>query len=37
MKKTKIVATVGPITANPKMLKKMYNAGMSLARLKWFS
>ncbi len=33
MKNTKIVATVGPITANPKMLKKMYNAGMSVARL----
>ena len=33
MKKTKIVATIGPITANPTMLKKMYKAGMSVARL----
>ena len=31
--KTKIVATIGPNTANPSMLKKMYSAGMSLARL----
>ena len=33
MKRTKIVATIGPKTANANMLKKMYNAGMSLARL----
>ena len=33
MKKTKIVATIGPTTANGLMLKKMYNAGMSVARL----
>ena len=33
MKKTKIVATIGPTTANGVMLKKMYNSGMSVARL----
>ena len=33
MKKTKIVATIGPTTANDVMLKKMYNSGMSVARL----
>ncbi|MAJ24462.1 MAG: pyruvate kinase [Rickettsiales bacterium] len=33
MKRTKIVATIGPKTANANMLKKMYSAGMSLARL----
>lgn len=33
MKKTKIVATIGPVSAYPKMLIKMYNSGMSVARL----
>lgn len=33
MKKTKIVATIGPNTAKPDILKKMYTAGMSVARL----
>ena len=33
MKRTKIIATIGPNTANSKMLSKMYNAGMSIARL----
>ena len=31
--KIKIVATIGPVSANPIMLKKMYAAGMSIARL----
>ena len=31
--KIKIVATIGPVSANPNMLKKMYEAGMSVARL----
>ena len=31
--KTKIVATIGPNTAKPVKLKKMYEAGMSVARL----
>ena len=29
----KIVATIGPNTANSKKLKQMFSAGMSLARL----
>lgn len=33
MKRTKIVATIGPETANVKLLKQMYKAGMSVARL----
>ena len=33
MKKTKIVATIGPNTAKPNKLKKMFKEGMSLARL----
>jgi len=33
MQRTKIVATIGPNTANTSALKKMYCAGMSLARL----
>ena len=31
--KIKIVATIGPVSANSNMLKKMYKAGMSMARL----
>ena len=31
--KIKIVATIGPVSANSIMLKKMYAAGMSIARL----
>ncbi|PPR27445.1 MAG: hypothetical protein CFH34_00158, partial [Alphaproteobacteria bacterium MarineAlpha9_Bin4] len=31
--RTKIVATIGPKTANQNTLKKMYFAGMSVARL----
>jgi pyruvate kinase len=31
--KIKIVATIGPKTANKKMLKQLFNAGMTLARL----
>ncbi|RPG87082.1 MAG: pyruvate kinase [Crocinitomicaceae bacterium TMED209] len=31
--KIKIVATIGPVSAKPNMLKKMYKAGMSIARL----
>ena len=31
--RTKVVATIGPITANSKKLKMMYKAGMSVARL----
>ena len=31
--KTKIVATVGPKVANPSALRKLYNAGMTIARL----
>ena len=31
--KIKIIATIGPASANPNMLKKMYEAGMSVARL----
>ncbi len=30
---TKIVATIGPISANKDHIKKLYNAGMSVARL----
>ena len=33
MKRTKIVATIGPKTANAILLKQMYKAGMSVARL----
>ena len=33
MKKTKIVATIGPNTANKNSLKKMFAAGMTVARL----
>ena len=33
MQRTKIVATIGPKTANSKKLKMMYKAGMSVARL----
>ena len=33
MKKTKIVATIGPKTADPKKLREMFKAGMSVARL----
>ena len=33
MKKTKIVATIGPNTANKDSLKKMFTAGMTVARL----
>ena len=33
MQRTKIVATIGPSTANSKKLKMMYKAGMSVARL----
>ena len=33
MQRTKIVATIGPKTANAKLLIKMYKAGMSMARL----
>ena len=33
MKRTKIVATIGPKTANSKLLKQMHKAGMSVARL----
>ncbi len=31
--KNKIVATIGPVTNTPEMLKKMFKAGMSIARL----
>ena len=33
MQRTKIVATIGPKTANSKLLSEMFNAGMSVARL----
>ena len=33
MTRTKIIATIGPKTANAILLKKMYKAGMSVARL----
>ncbi|MEA3323474.1 MAG: pyruvate kinase, partial [Patescibacteria group bacterium] len=32
-KKTKIVATIGPVSENPVMLSKMIRAGMNVARL----
>ena len=31
--RTKIVATIGPASANSQKLKMMYKAGMSIARL----
>ena len=33
MKKTKIVATIGPATESKEMLEKMLNAGMNVMRL----
>jgi len=33
MSRTKIVATIGPVSANPEMLVALANAGMSIARL----
>ena len=33
MRRTKIVATIGPKTANSKALNERFNAGMSVARL----
>ena len=33
MRKTKIIATIGPATASPEMIGKLINAGMNVARL----
>ena len=33
MKKTKIIATIGPKTVNKEKLIQLFNAGMSIARL----
>ena len=33
MKKIKIIATIGPKTAEPNILVRLFNAGMSIARL----
>ena len=33
IQKNKIVATIGPATNSPNILKKMFSAGMSIARL----
>ncbi len=33
MRKTKIIATIGPVTSSPEMIKKLIDAGMSAARI----
>ena len=33
MQKTRIICTIGPATDSYEMLQKMYDAGMSIARL----